>query len=175
MTTREKVPLALAEVTGKSLIQMLADTCERIDMAGSVRRQVFEVGDIELLCIPKAGAVDLFGEPVTSESMLDLRCRYLIDQGVLAPWPNKVGAVTSGPLNKLLLHPATGIGADVFAISAENWGMAMVVQTGPVGFNVRMMSRFRELGMAGHAYGGVTSEGEELQCPTEERVFELLE
>ena len=31
MTTKEKFPLALAEVTGKSLIQMLADTCERIE------------------------------------------------------------------------------------------------------------------------------------------------
>ena len=136
---------------------------------------MFEVGDIELLCVPKAGAVDLFGEPVASESLLDLRCSELIDQGVLAPRPNKLGAVTIGPLNKLLVHPATGIGVDIFATSAENWGMAMVVRTGPVGFNVRMMSRFRELGMAGHAYGGVTSEGEELQCPTEERVFELLE
>ena len=134
MATKPKFSLALAEVTGKSLIQMLADTCERIEMAGSVRRQVFEVGDIELLCVPKAGAVDLFGEPVTSKSMLDLRCRYLIDQGVLAPRPNKVGTVTIGPLNKLLVHPATGIGVDIFATSAENWGMAMVARTGPVGF-----------------------------------------
>ena len=31
MTTKEKCPLARAEVTGKSLIQMLADTCERIE------------------------------------------------------------------------------------------------------------------------------------------------
>ena len=28
MTTMEKFPLALAEVTGKSLIQIQADTCE---------------------------------------------------------------------------------------------------------------------------------------------------
>ena len=31
MTIKEKFPLALAEVTGKSLIQMLADTRERIE------------------------------------------------------------------------------------------------------------------------------------------------
>ena len=61
MTTKPRFPLPLAEVTGESLIRMLAGTCERIDMAGSVRRKVFEVGAIELLCIPKAGAVDLFG------------------------------------------------------------------------------------------------------------------
>ena len=31
MATKPKFPLALAEVTSKSLIQMLADTCERIE------------------------------------------------------------------------------------------------------------------------------------------------
>ena len=175
MTIKKKFPLALAEVTGKSLIQMMGDTCERIEMAGSVRRQAFEVGDIELLCISRAGPVDMFGEPIILESPLDLRCTYLINQGILAPRPNKIGAVTIGPLNKLLVHPATGIGVDVFTTTAENWGMAMVVRTGPAGFNVRVMSRFIELGMAGHAYGGVTRGNEDLQCPTEERVFELLE
>ena len=175
MTTKPRFPLALAEVTGQSLIRLLGDSCERIEIAGSVRRRQSEVGDIELLCIPKAGEMDLFGGPVASESLLDQRCRQLIDQGFLAPRPKKLGAVTIGPLNKLLIHPATGIGVDVFATSAENWGMAMVVRTGPAEFNVRVMARFQEPGIAGHTYGGVTSEGEELQCPTEERVFELLE
>ena len=133
MTVKKKFPLALAEVTGKSLIQMMGDTCERIEMAGSVRRQAFEVGDIELLCISRAGPVDMFGEPIILESPLDLRCTYLINQGILAPRPNKIGAVTIGPLNKLLVHPATGIGVDVFTTTAENWGMAMVVRTGPGG------------------------------------------
>ena len=175
MTTKPRFPLPLAEVTGQAVMRMLADCCERVEIAGSVRRQVFEVGDIELLCIPKAGGVDLFGAPVASESLLDQRCRELIDEGLLTPRPNKLGATAMGPMNKLLVHPGTGIAMDVFATSAENWGMAMMVRTGPAGFNVRMMSRFRELGMAGHAYGGVTRGGEELQCPTEERVFELLE
>ena len=31
MTIKEKFPLALAEVTGKSLIQIQADPCERIE------------------------------------------------------------------------------------------------------------------------------------------------
>ena len=32
-------------------------------------------------------------------------------------------------LNKLLLHPATGIGVDVVASSAENLGMALMGRT----------------------------------------------
>lgn len=45
--------------------------------------------------------------------------------------------------------------------------------SGPAAFNVRLMSRFRQMGMRGHAYGGVTKDGQEIVCPTEEDVFRL--
>ena len=83
--------------------------------------------------------------------------------------------MTIGPLNKLLLHLATGVGVDVFATGAESLGKAVVVRERPGEFNVSMMSRSRELGMAGHAYSEVTMGDEELQCPTEESVFDPLE
>ena len=69
----------------------------------------------------------------------------------------------------------SGIPVDVFSSSTNNWGMSLVVRTGSKDFNVRMMARFRELGMRGHAYGGVTDqEGNEIECPDEETVFRLL-
>jgi len=37
------------------------------------------------------------------------------------------------------------------------------------------MSRFRELGMQGHAYGGISAaDGKEISCPDEETVFQYL-
>jgi DNA polymerase/3'-5' exonuclease PolX len=54
--------------------------------------------------------------------------------------------------------------------------MALFVRTGPAEWNVRAMQRFIELGLRGHAYGGVTMpSGYEVGCPTEEAVFALLE
>ena len=55
MATEQKFKRALAEVTGKALVQVLADTRERIEMAGSVRRQVFEVGTSSRSAFPKRG------------------------------------------------------------------------------------------------------------------------
>ena len=49
-----------------------------------------------------------------------------------------------------------GIPVDIFTSTAENWGMAMAVRTGHADFNKAVMSRFLELGMAGHASGGMT-------------------
>mgnify|MGYP001591582574 CR=1 FL=1 len=50
------------------------------------------------------------------------------------------------------------------------------MRTGPKELNIRAMSRFRSLGLQGHAYGGVTGrDGEALPCPTEKVVFRLLQ
>ena len=53
----------------------------------------------------------------------------MIAQGLLAARPNQLEAVTIGPLNKLRLNPAAGIGVNVLDTRAENWGMVLVVRT----------------------------------------------
>ena len=175
MPTKSRWPLALAEITGQSLIKLLEPSCERIELAGSIRRGRPDLGDIELLCVPKVRVVkDMFGNPVSAESELEHRCMKLIAEGFLDYRPNVRGAITFGLWNQLMVHQGTGIPVEIFTATAEDWGMAMVVRTGPKDFNVRMMTRFRELGMEGHAYGGVTRRGDVLHCATEARVFELL-
>ena len=177
MSGKTRFPIVLAEATAGVLIKLLTDSCERIGVAGSLRRQRGDVGDIELLCVPKPapGTTDMFGNPTpTKESLLDLRCAELIQNGHLALRPNINGATTFGPMNKLLIQTNTQIPIDIFSTTEANWGMAMVVRTGPVEFNKRMMARFLKLGMQGHAYGGVTQGDTEIQCPDEETVFNLL-
>ncbi|GAH73129.1 unnamed protein product, partial [marine sediment metagenome] len=45
--------LEKAKVIAENLKSLLAPVCEKIEVAGSIRRQKPDVGDIELLCIPK--------------------------------------------------------------------------------------------------------------------------
>ena len=169
-------PLSRAQVTAALLIEQLEGSCERVDIAGSVRRGREDVGDIELLCIPRmAQDLDLFGDVAATRSLLDQRCLELVRTGVLDYRRNAQGLKSFGPLNKLMVHSATGIPVDIFATTQENWGMALVVRTGPADFNVRIMTRFRDLGLRGHAYGGVTlPTGEIVHCPTEKDVFRHL-
>ena len=73
------------------------------------------------------------------------------------------------------MHLSSGIPLDLFSTDERNFGMSWVVRTGPADFNKRMMLRFLQLHMKGHAYGGVTSSsGEEIDCPDEETVFRNL-
>ena len=175
MTARHA--LADAQAVAGELVHLLDPHCERLEVAGSVRRCRSDVHDVELLAIPKvARQLDLFGDVAEELSELDIYLDALVDSGsLLHRRPNKLGRYTYGPLNKLLVHVPTGIPVDVFSTTAENWGMALLVRTGPAEFNIRVMSRFRELGMRGHAYGGVTDQaGREITCPDEATVFELL-
>ena len=153
-----RYPLLHASHVGQDLMELLAPYCERLAIAGSIRRRKPDVGDIELLCIPRLGqATDLWGKdlnPLQGVSLLDHRVVHLIKIGLLDYRLDAKGHRSFGPLNKLLVHVASGIPVDLFSTTVRNSGLALLVRTGPKEFNVRIMTRFRELGMAGHAYGG---------------------
>ena len=179
MITKQRHDIRYARVVAEDLVRLLEPYCERIEIAGSIRRERPMVGDIELLCVSRVEhSPDLFGEPSigTGASALDEVLDDMVGVGnILAKRLNKRGLPTYGPKNKLLVHVPSGIPVDAFSASGENWGMSQLVRTGPSDFNVRVMARFKALGMKGHAYGGVTDqEGNEIDCPDEETVFRLL-
>jgi len=160
---KARVSLETAEKVAMELTRILTPCCNRIVVAGSIRRRCPEPSDIELLVIPRA-------------NYLDKLLHDLMMQNVLAMRLNKRGQRAYGPKNKLMVHLPSGIGLDVFSTTAENWGMALFVRTGPREWNIKAMSRFRELCMQGHAYGGVTdANGRALNCPDEETVFQRLQ
>ena len=157
-----RYPLALARSVAQEVAALLRPGCARIDVAGSIRRQKPDIGDCELLVIPAPWGVF---EYFLSSAM---------DRGILTKRLNKNGHETFGRLNKLMVHVPSGIGIDLFSTTPENWGMALVVRTGPSEWNIAMMAAFQRLGTPAHAYGGVTVNGTEVECPTEQRVFDLL-
>ncbi len=59
-TTTHKIPLAHAQKLANRLVELLAPHCERIQIAGSIRREKPEIGDIEIVCAPKLVAADIF-------------------------------------------------------------------------------------------------------------------
>ena len=167
----EVLPVAL------ELATFLTPYCKHVAIAGSVRRLLPMVGDIELLCIPDMEDYQhtLFGEGLTGRELLGDGVAELERTGVLAKRRNVNGHTTFGRLNKLMVHLPTGIPVDIFSTTAQNWGMSLMVRTGSKEWNIRMMARLKALGMRGHAYGGVTDvHGREISCPTEEGVFKLL-
>jgi len=165
----EAVPVALA------LLESLKPFCERIEIAGSLRRCKDQVGDIELLLIPKLESrqVDMF----TSEPM-DLaheKLGLMLAHGELQKRPSVTGAFTWGPKNKLAIHTASGIPVDFFSTTLANWWVSLVVRTGSKETNLKLTMGAQARGARLNAYGsGVTwSDGTVTEATSEQHVFEM--
>ncbi|HEV7405196.1 MAG TPA: hypothetical protein VGO11_19790 [Chthoniobacteraceae bacterium] len=179
---KPKVPRQAAIAVARELLAIVQPHMERVTVAGSLRRLKQEVGDIELLFIPKVQAVadttDLFRRPVpTDVSGLLLDC--LASSGYLAKRLNRDGAPTWGPLNKLAVHTRTGIAIDFFATDAEKWFNALVFRTGGKRTNLEIAARALDRGWTWNAYGAGFSRqhlgrAEAERMESEEAVFRFV-
>ena len=150
----------------KEVRQYLDGSYVRCEIAGSVRRRKADVGDIELLCIPRLDGIS---------DCLDRRIMGLVFEGILAFRLNKLGRKVYGPKNKLMLHVLSGIGIDIFSTTEECWAVSMVVRTGGKVTNQRIATAALQLGYRFHAYGsGFSTPHGEIVCRSEREVFEAV-
>jgi len=173
MTTDTRVPLARAQVIAWTVEAELRPFCERIEVAGSIRRRRESVKDVEILAVPRDGRADFFGQSI-SDSLADY-LQSQIGRGRWALRPNVRGATSFGALNKLMLYD--GFPVDIFTATVENWGRDLMVRTGGAEWNRQIMRRFNDLGHHGHAYGphAVTyKDGTAADAPDEAAMFRLL-
>lgn len=158
--------LTKAREIAETLKSFLEDSCTRIEIAGSIRRQKPEVGDIELLCIPKFDA---------GIDQLDSELQRMFYLGILAFRLNKLGRKVYGPKNKLLVHVESGIGVDIFSTTEECWPVSLVVRTGGKKTNQRIAMAAIAMGARFNAYGsGFTGRDFEVVCHSEREVFQAV-
>jgi DNA polymerase/3'-5' exonuclease PolX len=134
---------AHALAIANALIERLSPACERLEIAGSVRRGKAEVGDLELVAIPRIRTVsDLFGTPMQQQSLLDtalagIGIRRLKDgprykQIVLAE------GIRGHDISALHAQRAAHQGralVDLFITDRARWGWIFLLRTGPQEFS----------------------------------------
>ena len=127
---KNKISLSQARRIAESVVAELACACERIEIAGSVRREKSEVGDIEICAIPKIEKnVDLFGFPIEGCSALDI-FEYA-----------KIGRFVKGKSRyKQILLP-DGISLDLFiCLPPVQWGVVFTIRTGDADFSHKIVT-----------------------------------
>jgi len=158
--------LEKAKTIAEKLKALLESSCERITIAGSIRRQKPEVKDIELLVIPKY---------IAGVDMLDAKIQTLIQLEVLDYRLNKLGSKVYGAKNKLMLDRLTGIGVDVFSTTEDCWAVSLVVRTGGKITNQRIAMAAIMKGWHLKAYGsGFSTPQGDIVCRSERDVFEFV-
>jgi DNA polymerase/3'-5' exonuclease PolX len=79
-----------------------------------------------------------------------------------------------GSHNKLAVHAASGAPVDLFATTAEQWFVSLVVPTGSKDMNITLAASARKRGMQLEVYGLLDVNGERIFPQSEPEVFEGL-
>ena len=162
MSDGRKYGYAEASHIAGMIVDSLRPFCDRIEIAGSIRRQKREVGDIEIVCIPRTVMGGLFG---------DSQERH---PGFIA-WVNKLEAVRGQATGKYTQRITPyGIKLDLFMATADNWGLILAIRTGSADFSAkRLAARWVQLGY--HSVDGMlTRDGEPIPVREEADLFSLL-
>lgn len=171
-----RFPRDVATAVALELLAALTPGCERILFAGSYRRRRAEVGDLEVLYIPKRGPApdDFFADQADQADGCIAR---LEASRILRRRLNVNGTETFGAKNKLMVHTLSGLPVDLFVATRENWFNYLVCRTGPATSNTALAAAALARGYRWQPYGaGFTrlSDGEVIPMGSEAEVFDFV-
>lgn len=146
--------------------EQLAPLCERIEIAGSIRRGRPEVNDVDFVILPRAGQF----------AAIKARCAQ------------KCEVVRDGEHNciyRLVLSDQTPLQLDVFfarpAVSdllntvPGNFGTLLLCRTGSKDHNIYLVEHAKRLGLRWNPYRGVIGDGQQVVASeTEVDIFKAL-
>jgi len=105
--------------------ELLAPHCERIEIAGSIRRECPGVKDIEIVCIPKPYDTGLFESGLAKE---------------VNTWKKVKGEMEYGKCRYTQRILPEGIKLDLFMCRPENWGLIFAIRTGSANFSHHVLA-----------------------------------
>lgn len=138
---------------------------DRLRVAGSIRRQRPEVGDIELVCTPKV--------VMRREGLFDaVPVRHLRFGEIIRKYEIVKGNPDTGKYIQFV-HPV-GIKVDLFTAVPTNFGFIMAIRTGSTEFSKFLAKRWVQLGYKG-IEGNLTRDGKIIPVRSEKAFFDLLD
>jgi DNA polymerase/3'-5' exonuclease PolX len=148
----------IARALAQKIAAELAPACDRIEIAGSLRRNAPQVHDIDLVVLPSGDG-----------TALNSRINELISRGSLTP-------VRAGEKIQCFIASKTGIQVDMYIADQRTWPTLLLIRTGSKDHNIRLAMRAKELGMKLRASGdGIEDSAGGIICmEKEEDIFALL-
>lgn len=154
---------------------ILAPFCEKLEIAGSIRRQRPEVSDIDFVVLPK------YGHLAGLKARCQRRCRVVKDgeQNYIVAMP------ISAAQREQLGHSGWEVQIDIFIAHAgkrdllqsipSNYGSLLLCRTGSTAHNIWIVERAKANYMTWKPYEGVFDpEGYCVAAETEEEIFRMI-
>lgn len=127
MSTGNRWPYAKARKWADQLCERLLPACQRIEIAGSVRREKPECGDLEIVVIPDGQAFN------------QLLAKWLDEKRIthISPkqrWGEKQKSFT------FTTNVGSTVQVDIFICTPYTWGVNFMLRTGSADFSRRMVT-----------------------------------
>jgi DNA polymerase/3'-5' exonuclease PolX len=175
----DPIPYGVARRAATALRDLLLPACERIEIAGSVRRQKPVVHDLEIVAISRSEARGGLWGDADEVDLLGERLRSLREEGLIALRSVEVRRATGevevqtrdGAAYKALAFD--GLPVDLFITDAERWGCIFALRTGPGDWNTRLVTDCKRYFRA-VADGRVLHFGKPVPTPEEADFFRAL-
>jgi DNA polymerase (family 10) len=158
--------LVRAIVIALKIQEQLAPLCERIEIAGSIRRARPEVGDIDLVLLPKPGQLSAIKARCTQ------RCTMVRDGEQNCIYRLTLSGGVEIQLDIFIARPAV---SDLLNTAPGNFGTLLLCRTGSKEHNIYLVEHAKRLGRRWNPYRGVIDEQQTvLASETEQDIFTAL-
>lgn len=134
------------------VVALLAESCTRIAIGGSLRRGKATVGDIEIVCQPAFQALPATRSAfiLTKQNAVGYTCAMLRAQEIFEPRLNSKGNPQSwGEQQKWFRYQ--GVNVDLYSVlPGYSWGRELIIRTGPGDANAVLVTRDGVRNREGH-------------------------
>ena len=138
-----------AQKLANEIITILSPLCEKVEVAGSIRRRKAEVRDVDIVLIPKP----------------------LVD--VVGILQSKMNAIVEKRGSRIISLKINDIGVDLNLATKENFVPLLLFRTGSWEHNMKLATKAKRLGFKFSPYG-VFNEGKRIDDNTEGGIFSPL-
>lgn len=135
-----KMVLANADRLVQQIFEVLRPGCDRLQVAGSIRRRDAHVGDIEMVAIAKDNEGGLFGVNPEAPTQLDV----VLGEQVEA---ERIRIDKNGPKYKRCWLTKSERWLDLFIVKPETWGVLLAIRTGPAALSKAMVTQQHKGGL----------------------------
>ena len=140
-----------AEELAREIVEHIRPHCERVEVAGSIRRKKSEVRDIDLVLIPKP----------------------LLWHRIIATLQRTMNAEVLKRGDSIAQLTIKGVNVDLYSATPETWGTVLLIRTGSMTHNIKLSTIALRKGMK-LSHKGLTKDGKVI-ASTEKEIFEVLD
>jgi DNA polymerase (family 10) len=131
-----------------NFLSEIKEFCEKIEIAGSIRRQKSEVNDIDIVLIPKLR--EHLIQKIRNISKVEVQGK------------------------KLIRTEYSGIQVDIYFATKETWGILLLIRTGSKEHNIKLCQQAINKGMKLSSEKGLMKANEVIASKSEEEIFKGL-